>query len=265
MKYQTRIFCLLPILLAAGIGAYDLTPDRGALAVWLDSNSTSPYYDFNVYNVGSDNWGPVDNCNTTWSNGQWRGEDGKRIGTVVGKIVDFQSDFFAITNGWFTPNTPNYEWDGCGGSHISRGWDDAYTNPGPSEPTTTTIKPTFHVKLDPNNVNFADENKTNDEIWITTQWNGQWFVPVENIDLLAGSTTLTSHDSLFYGAYSTNSNSGNITITNKNRSNYQTHGDEKLGFQGRRMKVTLTGGAKNSYTIQNGSKVTAEFLGQNTY
>jgi hypothetical protein len=248
--------------------AYDLTPDRGSMAYDLETNNS--YVVFYVWNIGTTDWGPVDDCYTNWANGQWRDEFGKRIGSVQPKTVTYQKDDYSLTNGWFTPNPPRDN-SGCQGSLISRGWDDEYGNEMPNNPPARTIshsiKPTLHERLDPAVLNAADENLDNNEVWITTQWNDKvgLFQPLENLDLPAGTTTLNAMDSLFYGVYSTNSANGNININNVSRSTSLVHGNEKVGYQGRRMTVTLTGGKANSYTIQNGSKVRAEFLGQNKY
>lgn len=265
-KWLTKLIGVCLPLLAAQAWGYDLTPDRGQIAISLSAGSSRSFI-FHVFNVGRDNWGPVNNCGTNWADAQWRGEDGKQIGSTLSKPVIYQTDFYQITNGWFTPNAA-VGYLGCSGSHISRGWDDEYTNPGPEETwPSPSVKPTFHVRLDPAVLNSGDENLNNNEVWITTQWSStsNFFVPLENIDIPQGSTTLGAADSIFYGAYSTNNANGTITITNKNRSNTLVDGNEKLGYQGRRMKVVCTGGAKNSYTIKNRSKVTAEFLGQNVY
>jgi hypothetical protein len=254
------------LVLVTGALAYDLTPDRGIISQTLNSNT--PYVNFHVWNVGINDWGPTNNCGTVWGDAQWRGEDGHRIGSVVSKMVALQYDFNPLTNGWFTPNPKRTNSSGCMGSEISRGWDDEYTNQIPSASGIgTSTKPTLLLRLDPARVNSADENLDNNQVWITTQWNASvnGFTPVENLTLSAGSVTLSASDSLLFGAYSTNSANGNITITNQTRSTTLVHGNEKVGYQGRRMTVTLTGGAQNTYTIQNGSMVRAEFLGQNTY
>ncbi len=247
--------------------AYDLTPDRGEMAYGLSQNGS---YSFKVFNVGKDDWGPVNNCGTNWSKAQWRGETGKRIGNVVAKAVIEQYDMQTITNGWFTPNPGRSLSFTCATSNITRGWEDTYNGIFPDPKSIShSVKPTLHVKVDPDNVgvNAADENKTNNEMWITTQWDAgiARFVPLENIDITAGTTSLVATDSLYYGVYSQNFANGNITINNKTRTYSLTHGNEKLGFQGRRMIVTLTGGITNKYIIKNASKVTAEFLGQNFY
>jgi hypothetical protein len=254
------------LLLFTGVArAYDLTPDRGALSASLSSSNS--YVSFYVWNVGSNDWGPVNNCNTTWANAQWRGEDGKLMGSVVPKTVIYQTDFHSLTNGWFTPN-PSRPNAGCSGSHISRGWDDEYgNNIQITSGFSHSVKPTLFVRVDPNNFNTADESQDNNQVWVTTQWNAaaSLFQPMENLDLTAGTTSLTASDTLLYGAYSTNSANGNITINNQTRTTSLIHGNEKVGYQGRRMTVTLTGGAANTYNIQSGSVVRAEFLGQNTY
>ena len=264
-RWPGRAACLL-LLAMAGAEAYDLTPDRGAMSYNLASDNG--YVLFNVWNVGKTDWGPVNNCGTIWANGQWRNETGQRIGAVSPKTVVYQTDFNPITNGWFSPNPQRSSGGDCHGSLISRGWDDEYGNPMPNTAIIShAIKPTLHMRVDPAGLNGADENLDNNEVWITTQWNvaANLFKPLENLALGAGTTTLLSSDSLFYGVYSTNSANGNITISNVNRTTTLVHGNEKVGYQGRRMTVTLTGGASNTYTIQNGSKVRAEFLGQNKY
>jgi hypothetical protein len=76
---------------------------------------------------------------------------------------------------------------------------------------------------------------------------------------------LVPNDSLYYGAYSTNSTYGKIYITDKARTNNLTSANELIGYQGRQMVVTVTGATANVYTIQNGAKVQADFLGQNHY
>ncbi|MDB5050047.1 MAG: hypothetical protein JWO30_3118 [Fibrobacteres bacterium] len=250
---------------AVGALAFDLTPDRGPVAASLSSGNSS--VSFNVWNVGKDDWGPVNNCGTTWADAQWRDEAGKRIGSVVPKTVVYQTDFNPITNGWFTPN-PSRPYMGCAGSHISRGWDDEYYNTLPSSASIShTAKPTVVVKVDPANLNSADENLNNNRVWVTTQWNVplSLFIPMETVELAAGTTTLVSSDSLYYGAYSTNSTYGKIYITAKARTNNLTSANELIGYQGRQMVVTVTGATANVYTIQNGAKVQADFLGQNHY
>lgn len=255
------------LILVTGAMAYDLTPDRGIVAQTLNSNN--PYVNFHAWNVGTTDWGPVNNCGTVWGDAQWRGEDGKRILSVVSKMVALQYDFNPLTNGWFTPNPKRTNSSGCMGSEISRGWDDEYSNQIPliNGTVSTSSKPTLLLRLDPARVNSADENLDNNQVWVTTQWNASvnGFTPMENLSLSAGSTVLSASDSLLYGVYSTNNANGNITINNQTRSTTLIHGNEKVGYQGRRMTVTLTGGASNTYTIQNGSMVRAEFLGQNTY
>jgi hypothetical protein len=260
---------LLGALLAggsAGALAFDLTPDRGPIAASL-LNGTS-FVQFNVFNVGLNNWGPVDNCNKTWDDAQWRNEAGKRIGSVVPKGVTYQHDDQAITNGWFTPN-PKGPALGCAGSNISRGWDDEYQSDIPSTATIShSIKPTLFLRLDPAKLNAADENPNNNLVWLTTQWNAgvPGFTAVETINLPAVATTLSSNDSLGYGAYSTNAALGRIYITNQARTNTLTSTKSWLGYQGRQMIVNVTGtSTKNAYTIKNGSKVQADFLGQNWY
>jgi hypothetical protein len=255
------------LLFAAGAAAaYDLTPDRGAMSYNLGQDNG--YVLFYVWNVGSNDWGPVNNCSTIWANGQWRDEAGKRIGSVASKTVVYQTDFNPLTNGWFTPNPQRSSGGDCHGSLISRGWDDEYGNPMPSTAVLShAIKPTLHEKLDPAGLNGSDENLDNNEVWITTQWDAatSMFKPLENMYLPFGTTTLTSGDSLFYGVYSTNSANGNIYVDYISRTTNLTHGNEKVGYAGRRMIVNLSGGQSNTYTIQNGSKVRADLLGQNKY
>ena len=100
-------------------------------------------------------------------------------------------------------------------SVISRGWDDEYGNSMPNTDIIShSIKPTLHARVDPNFVQSADENFDNNEIWVTTTWNSMdmRFEPMENVYLPYGTTTLTSGDSLFYGAYSTDAANGNIYV-----------------------------------------------------
>jgi hypothetical protein len=253
--------------------AFDLTPDRGALRIgW--PNEINPYgtiyHGVHVFNVGIDNWGPVYTCDGSlvWARSQWRLETGKRHGnpgTTPTGAASF-TDVSSIQNGWFIPNPQNPSED-CAQSHISRGWGDTWSMLfyGPLTTPNTSLKFTLHTKVDPNNALSGDENKTNNEAWITFQHNGSDWIHMENIDLSSASTTLTPTDSIFYGAYSTDPTQGSITITNKNRTMTLADGNEKLGFQARRMKVTLTGGTKNTYVVKLGAKVTAEFLAQNQY
>jgi hypothetical protein len=90
-----------------------------------------------------------------------------------------------------------------------------------------------------------------------------------NVDIPARTYTLGAEDSVFYGAYSANSADGNVNITATSAAgshNYTlTEGKQRIGFQGRRVKLKLTGGGKNKYVIKAGSKVTAEMLGHTVY
>jgi hypothetical protein len=273
MKHLAGMCAVALAALAGAPWAFDLTGDRGVIAQEVTGalNINNPYT-YKVYNVGSNAWVVTTSCDMTWANTQWRGEDGKRLLSVKSKASIHQHDDLEINNGWFVPD-PGAT-GGC--NRLDRGWGDSYGNPFPdlTYSLSHSIKPTLHVRLDPYGHNVGDENLVNNESWITLQWDpnannhaGQ-FVPLENLDFPPsgpGSVTLTPHDSLFYGVYSTNQSYGNITITNKTRTNTLVDGDEKMGFQARRMTVVLTGGTKNTYTIKNGSKVTMEFLGQNKY
>jgi hypothetical protein len=257
--------CLL-LAAAAGAGAYDLTPDLGAMASILKTNNS--YIQFSVWNVGANDWGPTNDCGTIWSAGQWRDEAGKRIGSVANKTTIYQTSMNSLTNGWFTPNPQVTSPSNCGTSVISRGWDDEYGNSMPNPDIIShSIKPTLHARVDPNFVQWNDENFDNNEIWVTTTWNSTdgLFEPMENVYLPYGTTTLTPGDSLFYGAYSTDAANGNIYVDYIPRTTTLIDGNEKIGYSGRRMIVNITSGQTNTYTIQNGSKVRGQFLGQSKY
>jgi hypothetical protein len=260
---QIGAMALLPLGMAM---AFDLTPDRGELGQgWKNTGS----YLFRVFNIGKDNWGPINNCDLEWAKAQWRGYNGKRIGSTTTKTSSTQYDMTSITNGWFIPN-PKEGNNGCAGSHITRGWQDTYGGVYPSsEPTSATVWPSYHVRVDPKNLFNPDENRTNNEIWMTMTWTGTRWTPLENMWITQTSKTLVPGDSVFLGVYSTTNTSG-VIYMNGTSSAYKwtqtlADGNEKYGYQARAMKVTLSGGSKNTYVIKNGSKVTAEFLGQNLY
>jgi hypothetical protein len=265
MKIKTGMAIALLTLFTGRAWSFDLTPDRGELAPSL----TTYNYKFTVFNIGLTDWATT-SSGYVWTKSQWRGEDGKRIGTVEIKTSSAQYDMSSITNGWFTPNPQNSGSSG-GQNHISRGWQDTYYNTMSDQPPSTTTRPTFHVRANPNGVFTGDENRVNDEAWITTQWNATEgsFVAMENVPIVLGDKSLVPGDSVFYGAYSTNPASGNLTMTGvttyHNRTYTLVNGDQKIGYQGRRMTANLTQGARTRYVISSGSKVTAEFLGQNVY
>jgi hypothetical protein len=253
----------LLLLAVSGALAFDLTPDRGELGQFW------PSYSFKVFNVGSDNWGPINNCGFPWATAQWRGNDGKRIGSTQTKNSSVQYDMTSITNGWFTPN-PQVGSLTCSQSHISRGWQDTYGGIyPPSQPPSSAVWPTYHVRVDPSFIYSGDENPTNNEIWMTMSWNGSNWAPIADLSIPASTKTLVPGDSLFLGVYSTTNSSGTISVTGTSSSQAWSHtlqdGNEKIGYQGRRMNVSLSGGALSTYLIKNGSRVTAEFLGQNVY
>ena len=209
----------------------------------------------------------MNNCGTNWASAQWRSEAGKRLNAVSTKTVIYQTDFNSITNGWFTPN-PSRPYADCIGSHISRGWDDEYGNGMPSSAgISTSAKPSLHVKVDPQRLNSADENLNNNEVWVTTQWStgANAFVYMETVDIGAGTTTLVASDSLYFGAFSTNTALGKVYITNKLKTTNITTGNQKVGYQGRQMVVSVAGATANIYNIAAGSKVQADFLGQSHY
>ena len=264
--------CLL-LAAAAGAGAYDLTPDLGPMAYTFKTDNQ--YVSFKVWNVGKNDYGPVNNCGSIWASGQWRDGIGKRIGPVENKVNIYQTSMNPLTNGWFTPNPQGLSNGDCHFSTISRGWDDEYgnTTPNKSPVDHTTIlidhwiSPTLHERVDPGGILTGDENIDNNEAWVTTSWNNstERFEPMENLYLPFEPTNLTSGDSLFYGVYSTNPANGNIYVDYITRTTNLVHGNEKVGYMARRVIVNLTGGVTNTYTIKNGSKVRAELLGQNKY
>lgn len=255
---------------AGSVSAFDLTPDRGYVAQAYLASQWTGSWTFKVFSVGADNWGPVSNCGYAWGTSQFRNGNGVRLGSTVTKTSSVQYDMTSITNGWFTPNTPTGNLS-CSQSHISRGWEDTYGAFGPSMPSSSNSPIAFHARVDPHFRYGGDENRTNNEIWVTMNWNSGMgkYVTAENLDIPAGNKTLNSSDSLFYGPYSMNYSNGNINLTGTSAANNRIYtldgGNRKVGYQARRMRVNLTGGAVSRHVIKGGAVVTAQFLGQNVY
>ena len=275
MKNLSRILPALILGTLAWCAAYDLTPDRGYLVQPLQTgvgyNSTGSM-DFVVWNVQpNNNFGPVNNKGFAWAASQWRDQLGKRLGTVNTKSTLCQYDFNLMNNGWFTP--PPRGGHSCNGtaSHITSGWQDTYSITVFPVNAQNLVFPSIHVRVDPIEANAGDLNKTNNEAWISMRFDGntQRYYPMENLDIPPAVITLASADSIFYGAYSTTNSNGNITLTSaaaaSTRSYTLDQGNQKVGFQARRIKFQNSGGGQAKFVIKAGSKVTMETLGQNVY
>jgi hypothetical protein len=277
MKAIPKFFLAAAALSALGNShAYDLTPDRGRLATTIPSTGVPAtgisYGDLTVFNVDpAGSYGPVANGGTLWMMSQWWTKDGKKQGSAVNFLSICQMDMEPpLSNGWFTPAA---RVAGCGAtSHISPGWQDTYTGTTIPTPGATGLDlPTLNMLVDPSRLWNSDKNPSNNEAFVTMKWNSttQTYFPVENVDVPAGTKTLAAGDSLYYGAYSTDATKGNITVTSTSAGTARNYnllvGNQKVGFQGRRLKMKLTGGGKSAYVIKNAATVTMQMLQQNRY
>jgi hypothetical protein len=261
--------------------AYDLTPDRGRLISSMPTSGIAPsnltgssYADFDVFNIDPvGNYGPISNAGTIWSSSQWWTKDGKKQGTKQDKNVVCQYDFSPpLSNGWFTPAPQGGTTCDGTASHISSGWQDIYGGQSLAYPGASSLDlPSINVKVDPLRLLTSDKNLTNNEAFVTMKWNSttQSYYPVENVDVPAGTKTLAAGDSLYYGAYSTDPTKGNITVTSTSAGTARNYnllvGNQKVGFQGRRLKMKFTGGGKSAYVIKNAATVTMYMLQQNQF